>query len=321
MIALTFSVGVLALFVGIAMLAPRLVKPLASLVGAPAARLGGAPGRLARENSLRNPGRTASTAAALMIGLALVTVVATLGAGLRGSTETAVKKQVEADYVVTAKDGGGSFTGRLRRGVRLSATASRSSPACAPTPAWSPATSRPSAASTRRRSTTSTTTSGSRARSPGSTQGGALVTKSFAEGHDLKVGSPLVVQSSSGQKLKLHVVGIHEPPAMDSLLGDVAIAQKAFDGAFARPQNAFTFVDGSSKAALAGAMASYPDAKLTTQAEFVESRADGLKMILKHALRPARLLAWSSASSAWSTRSCSPSTSARVSSGCCARSA
>ena len=38
---------------------------------------------------------------------------------------------------------------------------------------------------------------------------------------------------------------------MDSLLGDVAIAQKAFDGAFARPQNAFTFVDGSSKAALA----------------------------------------------------------------------
>ena len=46
------------------------------------------------------------------------------------------------------------------------------------------------------------------------------------------------------------MVGIHEPPTMDSLLGNVAIAQKAFDGAFARPQNAFTFVDGSSKAAL-----------------------------------------------------------------------
>ena len=67
---------------------------------------------------------------------------------------------------------------------------------------------------------------------------------------------------------------------MDSLLGNVAIAQKAFDGAFARPQNAFTFVDGGSKAALAGAMASYPDAKLTTQAEFIKSRADGLKLIL-----------------------------------------
>ena len=68
---------------------------------------------------------------------------------------------------------------------------------------------------------------------------------------------------------------------MDSLLGNVAIAQKAFDGAFARPQNAFTFVDGSSKAALAKAMAGYPDAKLTTQAEFIKSRADGLKMILR----------------------------------------
>jgi putative ABC transport system permease protein len=279
MIALTFSVGVLALFVGIAMLAPRLVKPLASLVGAPAARLGGAPGRLARENSLRNPGRTASTAAALMIGLALVTVVATLGAGLRGSTETAVKKQVEADFVVTAKDGGGSFTAasdavfasapgvKVISGVRTDTgkVAGDESPVSGIDP------------KTIDHFYTYKWVKGSLA---GLAADGALVTKGFAEGHDLKVGSPLVVQSSSGEKLKLHVVGIHEPPAMDSLLGDVAIAQKAFDGVFARPQNAFTFVDGSSKAALAGAMASYPDAKLTTQAEFVKSRADGLKMIL-----------------------------------------
>ena len=68
---------------------------------------------------------------------------------------------------------------------------------------------------------------------------------------------------------------------MDSLLGDVAVSQKAFDGTFARPQNLFTFVDGSSKAALGKAMAGYPDAKVTTSAEFAKSRADGLKMILK----------------------------------------
>jgi putative ABC transport system permease protein len=279
MIALTFSVGVLALFVGIAMLAPRLVKPLASVVGYPAARLGGSPGRLARENSLRNPGRTASTAAALMIGLALVTVVATLGAGLRGSTETAVKKQVKADFVVTAKDGGGSFTAasdavfgsadgvKVISGVRTDTgkVAGDESPVSGIDP------------KTIGHFYTYKWVKGSLA---GLAADGALVTKSFAEGHDLKVGSPLVVQSSSGQKLKLHVVGIHEPPAMDSLLGNVAIAQKAFDGVFARPQNAFTFVDGSSKAALAVAMADYPDAKLTTQAEFIKSRADGLKTIL-----------------------------------------
>ena len=89
------------------------------------------------------------------------------------------------------------------------------------------------------------------------------------------------MQTSSGEKLALHVVGIHEPPTMDSLLGDVAIAQAAFDGAFARPQNLFTFVDGSSKAALAKAIGGFPDAKLTTEAEFSKSRADGLTMILK----------------------------------------
>ena len=115
------------------MLAPRLVKPLASVVGLPAAPLGGSPAGSPARTRVRNPGRTASTAAALMIGLALVTVVATLGAGLRGSTETAVKKQVNADYVVTAKDGGGSFPAASDR-PSLSRRRRRSSPACARTP-------------------------------------------------------------------------------------------------------------------------------------------------------------------------------------------
>ena len=65
--------GVLGLFAGIAMLAPRLVEPLARLVGWPARRAGGVAGELAGANAVRNPGRTASTAAALMIGITLVT--------------------------------------------------------------------------------------------------------------------------------------------------------------------------------------------------------------------------------------------------------
>ena len=111
MLAVTLVLGVFGLFIGIAMLAPRLVKPFAAVAGFPSARFGGEAGRLARDNALRNPGRTASTAAALMIGLALVTVVATLGAGLQGSSKKAVREQVKADYVVTAAEGGGSFPG------------------------------------------------------------------------------------------------------------------------------------------------------------------------------------------------------------------
>ena len=71
-----------------ALLSPRLVPPLASLVGLPLERTRGVAGRLARENSVRNPGRTAATAAALMIGLALVSFVAIFAAGIRARSTT-----------------------------------------------------------------------------------------------------------------------------------------------------------------------------------------------------------------------------------------
>ena len=60
---------------------------------------------LARENSRRNTGRTAATAAALMIGIALVTFVAVLANGMKASNRGAIEDQVKADYVVTAQDG------------------------------------------------------------------------------------------------------------------------------------------------------------------------------------------------------------------------
>ena len=51
------------------------------------------------------PGRTAATAAALMIGIALVTFVAVLANGMKASNRGAIEDQVKADYVVTAQDG------------------------------------------------------------------------------------------------------------------------------------------------------------------------------------------------------------------------
>ena len=60
----------------------RFIRPLADVLGWPATQIGGAAGALARDNARRNPQRTASTASALMIGLALVTLVAVLAAGI-----------------------------------------------------------------------------------------------------------------------------------------------------------------------------------------------------------------------------------------------
>jgi putative ABC transport system permease protein len=79
--------GAAAVFLGIALLSPRLV------------------GRLARENAVRNPGRTASTAAALMIGLALVSFVAVFAAGLRASIDNAIDKVFASDLILANTDG------------------------------------------------------------------------------------------------------------------------------------------------------------------------------------------------------------------------
>jgi putative ABC transport system permease protein len=85
------------------MTASKMARPLASVLGRPFAKFG-VSGSLARENAMRNPARTASTAAALMIGLALVTMVATLGRGLIVSDKDSLRHQVRADFVVTSKN-------------------------------------------------------------------------------------------------------------------------------------------------------------------------------------------------------------------------
>src|SRR6185295_9241167 len=79
---------------------------------------GGVAGDLAGANAVRNPGRTASTAAALMIGLTLVTIVAVLGAGITTGTKSAITKQVHADHVI---DGAGGLPFRAAEGDELAA--------------------------------------------------------------------------------------------------------------------------------------------------------------------------------------------------------
>src|SRR5215218_4077751 len=101
---LSIAAGCLALFIGVALLSSRLVRPLATLVGWPARRIGGAAGKLAQSNAKRNPGRTAATAAALMIGIALVAFIAVLATGMKASNRDAIESQVRADYIITSQD-------------------------------------------------------------------------------------------------------------------------------------------------------------------------------------------------------------------------
>lgn len=93
--------GVLAIFVGVSLLTPLVAGPVARLIGAVPARLGGTASRLARANAARDPFRTARTAAALMIGLALVTTAFVVGSSFKESFSASIEQAVTADYIVT----------------------------------------------------------------------------------------------------------------------------------------------------------------------------------------------------------------------------
>jgi putative ABC transport system permease protein len=96
------GVGSLILFVGVAVLAPLLVQPVALVLGAPAAALRGVPGRLAQANARRSPRRTASTAAALMIGVALVAGVDIIAESIKVSSQAAVAGSLPAQVIVSS---------------------------------------------------------------------------------------------------------------------------------------------------------------------------------------------------------------------------
>jgi putative ABC transport system permease protein len=97
--------GAALILFGTSLFSPRLVRPLASLTGRPLERLRGLTGRLARENAMRKPGRTATTAAALMIGLALVVFVTVFAAGLKSSVAKTIDESFRGEIVLQNSDG------------------------------------------------------------------------------------------------------------------------------------------------------------------------------------------------------------------------
>jgi putative ABC transport system permease protein len=102
--------GAVAMFIGAGTLAPVVARPMSGVLGRPLAKLLGTPGRLGRENSMRSPRRTAQTAAALMVGLALVSAIAVLGASLSKSAKSEVDDAIRAAYIVTGPNSGFSNT-------------------------------------------------------------------------------------------------------------------------------------------------------------------------------------------------------------------
>jgi putative ABC transport system permease protein len=275
--------GIVSLFVGIALAAPHMVKPLTRLVGLPARRGGGVAGDLASANSVRNPGRTASTAAALMIGLTLVTVVAVLGAGMRSTVESAVTDQISAPYILNGIDGmpfeaaegdalarvpGVDTASHVRVDKALVAGEEKDVTGVDP--------------ATITRFYNFDWTDGSDAAVAELTTDGALVTQTYADDLDLRVGDPLSIQTASGDKQAVVVAGIYDPPEIEQMLGPITISQQAFDAVFPQPKNKFTFLDAGTDAgpALTAAAAAFSDAAVHTGAAFANDYTEGFASFL-----------------------------------------
>jgi putative ABC transport system permease protein len=281
------AVGILGLFVGVAMLAPRIARPLADVLGWPGASVGGVAGTLARSNAMRNPSRTASTAAALMIGLALVTAVAVLAQGLRNQFEGAVRAEFHADYAVTGQNvfipTSTESAAALRKSGIPSAVAGvragngRAFGKTIQVTGVEPALSQMLRLKWKAGSDASLGTLGAH---------GAIVDKTYAKHHKLDVGSPLELQTPGGKFLHLRVHAIFSPPKGGSPLGSVTTSAAAFDAVYPEPQNLFAFVlvPGGVTAAntkkLDAVLASYPDAKLQTESQFIKNELHGLDQFL-----------------------------------------
>jgi putative ABC transport system permease protein len=285
---LILCVGCLILFLGIALLSARFMRPFAGFIALPNARLGGFPGRLARQNSMRNPGRTASTAAALMIGLALVTFVAVLGQGLRVSVARSVEKQVRADYIVSSRSGTEPFPVAAGNAVAKASVVKLASSVRGDSAKVANAT----------RSVTGIDPStiaatyafdwkkGSDAVLARLGRSGAIVTDGFAKDDKLRLGSRFLVVTPSNKHVVFTVRGVFKPPSLGSLLGSVGISQAAFDSAFPRAKNQYTYVNvrGKPSAAtttvLQRTLKPYPQAKLETRHQFISSRQQNISLLL-----------------------------------------
>jgi putative ABC transport system permease protein len=285
---LSIAGGVLLLFIGVALISSRLVRPIAAIVGLPAEHLGGAAGSLARQNSVRNPGRTAATAAALMIGIALVTFVAVLASGMKASNRGAIEDQVIADYVVTSQDGYTPFVAEAGNAIAGSADAEQVANVRADLGEVNGSGQYVTGIEP------DTITEAYRFDwQDGSDDviaqlgdDGAIMDSTFAEDHDISVGDTVTVLTPTNQTVKFTVMGLYEAPPFYPLLGAISISKSAFDANYDRPRNQFTFVNvagepnDATTASLEQAVETFPDAKVQTREAWIDSQDEDFNQFL-----------------------------------------
>jgi putative ABC transport system permease protein len=284
---LAMGVGAFLLFVGVALISAWLVRPIASVLGWPATRIGGSAGRLARANSIRNPGRTASTAAALMIGIALVTSVAVLASGIRNTVHDTFEHMFVADYAVTAPDGFTPFAPASERAlVRVPGVTAVSGERVGDGSAFGQNVSVSGVNADIAKVIHIDWAQGSDATPAQLGAEGAILEKTYAKHRHVEIGDGFVLQTPAGKRLVLVLRGTYVAPKGPPAFGNVIIGERTFDAVYPQPTNVFQFVnirggatDANTKK-LKAALTAYPDVKLQTEKQFRKNQAKFINQLL-----------------------------------------
>jgi putative ABC transport system permease protein len=289
--AISFMGGGAALtFLAVALLSPRLVRPLANLVGRPIERMTGITGRLARENAIRQPGRTAVTAAALMIGVALVTFASIFAAGAKATVDKAIDANLESTFVVQNTDGFSPFSPEVLRtvdridgvdsvtGVRFSQAKVRGVDGNQSVSSIDPQT----FLDLYKLDMKEGGEAAVRALGPDQ----VLVDSDYADAHDANVGDALQVTTPTGNHLALRVSGIVDDNG--GLMGKLTITNAVAQSQFGEPKDAFGLIGidrGADANAVKQRIASvldqrYPEAEVLTNQEFKDDIAGQVNQLL-----------------------------------------
>jgi putative ABC transport system permease protein len=269
----------------------RVVPALARVIGV-LVSWRGITGRLARENAIRQPGRTMVTAAALTVGLALVTFVAVLADGTKASIDQAVSSSFAGDLIVENSQAGNE------QGIpALVAPALRKVPGVASATPIAFTVARPRGSSDNASVTAIDPSTfeqvyridwkqGSTAtlESLGST--GTILTKGYAKSHHFKVGQTISALTPAERYVRLTVRGIATDNAR--LLGNLTISLRLARSAFGQREDALdfvTYVPGVSTAQVQPAVnrllaANFPQAKSRTAAQFKADQAGQINTLL-----------------------------------------
>jgi putative ABC transport system permease protein len=282
--------GGVAVVVAISLFSPMLVRPLADLVGRPLELLRRLTGRLARENSKRNPGRTAVTAAALMISLALVTFITVFAAGLKSSVAQVIEENFSGGLVIENSDGfspipaGAALAAAKVPGVKSVATVRSAEAKVIDAGGGSVKVNGPTP--NIEEGVQIEWTAGGPAKLRNLADDESIVSDEFAKENGLRVGSRFSLLTQAEQRPEFTVAGEFESKA--KIFGDVFVTRKVMTDAFKVRQDDTDFVilepgaDAEKVQAIltAGAQQAFPTAEVLNQGELREEREKQIDQVV-----------------------------------------